>query len=66
LDPELAFTETCAALASIFWNWEMAQITHAAKYSDLIEWTLYNAAAVGMGWEGESYLYNIHWLAGAA
>ena len=58
LDPEYAYTETCAALASIFWNWEMAQITHAAKYSDLIEWTLYNAAAVGMGWEGESYLYN--------
>ena len=58
LDPEYAYAETCAALASIFWNWEMVQITHEAKYSDLLEWTLYNAAAVGMGWEGDSYLYN--------
>lgn len=58
LDPEYAYAETCAALASLFWNWEMAQITYAAKYSDLFEWQLYNAAAVGMGWSGEAYLYN--------
>jgi len=58
LDPEYAYTETCAALASIFWNWEMAQITHQAKYSDLLEWQLYNAAAVGMGLDGASYFYN--------
>ncbi len=58
LDPEYAYAETCAALAGLFWNWEMAQITPAAKYSDLFEWQLYNAAAVGMGWSGENYLYN--------
>ncbi len=58
LDPEYAYAETCAALACLFWNREMALITGEAKYSDLFEWQLYNAAAVGMGWDGESYLYN--------
>jgi uncharacterized protein len=58
LDPEYAYAETCAALASIFWSWEMALQTGGAKYSDLVECQLYNAAAVGMGWNGESYLYN--------
>jgi DUF1680 family protein len=58
LDPEYAYAETCAALASMFWNWEMAQLTNEAKYSDLLEWQLYNAAAVGMGLDGTSYLYN--------
>ena len=58
LDPEYAYAETCAALASIFWSWEMAQLTGEAKYSDLLEWQLYNAAAVGMGMEGTTYLYN--------
>ena len=36
----------------------MALIPRAAKYSDLFEWQLYNAAAVGMGLTGENYLYN--------
>lgn len=58
LDPEVAYTETCAALASLFWNWEMVLATGQAKYSDLFEWQLYNAALVGMGLSGESYLYN--------
>lgn len=58
LDPEFAYAETCAALGSMFWNWEMAQLTNQAKYSDLFEWQLYNAAAVGMGLDGTTYLYN--------
>jgi hypothetical protein len=58
LDPELAYAETCAALASLFWSWQMALITQEAKYSDLFEWQLYNAAAVGMGLSGENYFYN--------
>ena len=58
LDPEYAYAETCAALAGMFWNWEMVQLTNEARYSDLLEWQLYNAAAVGMGLDGTSYLYN--------
>ncbi len=58
LAPEFAYAETCAALASMFWNWEMAQLTGEAKYTDLFEWQLYNAAGVGMGLDGKTYLYN--------
>jgi len=58
LDPEYAYAETCAALAGMLWNWEMALITAEAKYSDLLEWQLYNAASAGMGLGGDRYLYN--------
>ena len=58
LDPEVAYAETCAALGCMFWNWEMTLLTCQAKYADLFEWQLYNAASVGMGLEGDSYLYN--------
>ena len=58
LDPEYAYAETCASLASLFWNWEMALLTKDARYSDLFEWQLYNAANVGMRQNGDTYLYN--------
>ncbi|NJD59819.1 MAG: glycoside hydrolase family 127 protein [Anaerolineae bacterium] len=58
LDPELAYAETCAALSCLFWNWQLSLITARARYSDLFEWQLYNAAAVGMGLSGKDYLYN--------
>jgi hypothetical protein len=58
LDPEYAYNETCASLASLFWNWELSLITRNARYSDLFEWQLYNATNVGMGQHGDTYLYN--------
>ncbi len=58
LEPAYSYSETCAALGNIFWNWEMTQITGEAKYADLTEWQLYNAAAVGLGQDGISYAYN--------
>jgi uncharacterized protein len=58
LDPEYAYNETCASLASLFWNWELSLITQNARYDDLFEWQLYNATNVGMGQNGETYLYN--------
>jgi DUF1680 family protein len=58
LDPEYAYNETCASLASLFWNWELSLITRDARYSDLFEWQLYNATNVGMGQNGDTYLYN--------
>ena len=45
LDPEVMYAETCAALGCMFWNREMALMTGEAKYDDLFEWQLYNAAA---------------------
>ena len=58
LDPEASYSETCAALGSLFWNWEMSLLTCDARYADLFEWQIYNAASVGMGFDGRSYLYN--------
>ncbi|MBN1180242.1 MAG: glycoside hydrolase family 127 protein [Anaerolineae bacterium] len=58
LDPVVAYAETCAALGSMLWAWEMTRITRQARYADLFEWQLYNAAAVGIGQDGASYLYN--------
>jgi len=58
LDPEYAYAETCASIASLLWNWEMALLTSEAvlgtgdaRYADLFEWQLYNATLVGMGAE---------------
>jgi DUF1680 family protein len=58
LDPKFSYSETCAALGNLFWNWEMTLLTREAKYADLFEWQLFNAAAVGLGQDGASYLYN--------
>jgi len=58
LDPAYSYSETCAALGNVFWNWEMSLITGEAKYADLTEWQFYNAAAVGLGQDGISYAYN--------
>jgi hypothetical protein len=58
LDPAYSYSETCAALGSMLWNWEMTLISEESKYADLFEWQLYNAAAVGLGQDGTSYLYN--------
>jgi DUF1680 family protein len=58
LDPEYAYTETCAGLGSLFWDREMAQLIGEASYADLYEWQLYNAVLVGMGLDGKTYFYN--------
>ena len=58
LDPQYAYAETCASIASLLWNWEMTLLTKEARYSDLFEWQLYNATNVGMGQNGDTYLYN--------
>lgn len=58
LDPEYAYAETCAALGSLFWNQQMLELGGGAKYSQLFEWQMYNAALVGMGVEGNRYFFN--------
>ncbi len=58
LDPEYAYAETCASIASLLWNWELTFLTKDARYADLFEWQLYNATSVGMGQSGDTYLYN--------
>jgi DUF1680 family protein len=52
-----AYTETCAAIASVMWNWRLLQGTGDAKYADLMEWTLYNGVMPGLSVSGNEYFY---------
>jgi DUF1680 family protein len=52
-----AYTETCAAIGSVMWNWRMLLITGDAKYADLIEQTLHNAVICGISIDNRTYLY---------
>jgi DUF1680 family protein len=57
LPNDLAYCETCGAIASIMWNWRMLLATGLACYADLIERTLYNAVLAGVSLDGAGYFY---------
>ncbi|MEV5710888.1 beta-L-arabinofuranosidase domain-containing protein [Actinoallomurus sp. NPDC052274] len=57
LPSERAYCETCAAIASIQFSWRMALLTGQARYSDLVERTLFNGFLAGVSLDGESWLY---------
>jgi DUF1680 family protein len=57
LPNDRAYTETCAAIASVMWNWRMLLLTGEAKYADLMETTLYNAVLPGLSLDGTHYFY---------
>jgi DUF1680 family protein len=57
LPNERAYTETCAAIASVMWNWRMLALEGEARYADLIEHTLYNAVLPGLSLDGQHYFY---------
>lgn len=57
LPNETAYCETCAAIASILWTWQLFLITKHPEMLDIIELQLHNAMLVGMGIEGDTYLY---------
>ena len=57
LPADRAYAETCAAIASIQWSWRMALLTGAARYSDLIERTLFNALLAGVSLDGRTWFY---------
>lgn len=52
-----AYSETCAAAASIFWNRRMLAITGVTRYADALETALYNAALSGISLAGDRYFY---------
>ena len=52
-----SYSETCAAVGFLMWNWRMLQITAQAKYADLIERILYNSLLVGQSLDGKKYSY---------
>ena len=57
LPPDRAYCETCAAIASIMWNWRLLLLTGEAAYAELMERTLYNGFLAGSGLDGTSFFY---------
>ena len=57
LPADTGYCESCAAIASIFWNWRMLLVTGDARYADLLERTLYNGFLSSPGLDGLGYFY---------
>jgi DUF1680 family protein len=57
LPPDRAYCETCAAIASIMWNWRMLLVTGESRFADLLERTLYNGFLSGISLAGDSFFY---------
>ena len=55
--PASAYAETCAAIASVFWNWRLLQATGEVRFADLLERTLYNGVLVGVAFDRSEYSY---------
>ncbi len=52
-----AYGETCAAIASVYWNHRLFLLTGNSKYFDIIERTLYNGLISGISLDGENFFY---------
>lgn len=57
LPPDRSYCETCAGVASIMFSWRLLLATGEAKYSDLIERTLYNIVATSPAADGHAFFY---------
>ena len=57
LPNDLAYCETCGAIASVMWSWRMLLATGESRFADLIERTLYNAILAGVSLTGDLYFY---------
>ena len=51
-----AYAETCASIANVYWSHRLFLLTGDAKYVDVLERTLYNAALAGVSLEGDTVL----------
>jgi len=57
LPPDRCYGETCAAIASVMWNWRMLLATGSGRYADLMERTLYNGFLAGLAIDGRGFSY---------
>jgi uncharacterized protein len=57
LPPDRAYAETCAAIASVQWNWRMLLAEGERRYADELERALYNAVAVCPALDGTHFFY---------
>lgn len=55
--PNKTYCESCASMASVFWQHRMTLMDGDAKYADVMELTLYNGAISGLGVTGDSFFY---------
>ncbi|MFJ6673836.1 glycoside hydrolase family 127 protein [Actinosynnema sp. NPDC091369] len=58
LPADRAYGETCAAIASVQWNWRMLLATGEARYADELERALYNAVAGSTSSDGTRFFYS--------
>jgi len=58
LPDEGAYAETCAAIANVFFNHRMLQITGESMYADVMERALYNGVASGVALDGNRFFYS--------
>ena len=58
LPPDRAYCETCAAIASMMWNWRMLLVTGESRFADLFERALYNGFLAGHSLDGTSFFYS--------
>jgi DUF1680 family protein len=52
-----AYCESCSSCGVIFFQWKMGLAYHDARYSDLVEETLYNALLGGIAMDGRTFYY---------
>jgi hypothetical protein len=57
LPPDVAYAETCAAIASVMLAWRLLLATGEQRYADLIERTSLNGLLSGLGLDGMAYFY---------
>lgn len=57
LPNRLAYTESCAAIGNMMWNWRMLAARGEARFADMIERALYNGVNSGMSLSGDLYCY---------
>ncbi|WP_460767115.1 glycoside hydrolase family 127 protein [Niabella terrae] len=52
-----AYCETCASVGMVFWNQRMQLLSGQARYTDLLERSLYNGALDGLSLSGDRFFY---------
>jgi DUF1680 family protein len=57
LPPDLAYAETCAAIASVMLAWRLLLATGDPACADVIERTVYNAILPALSLDGTSFFY---------
>jgi DUF1680 family protein len=55
--PNRTYCESCSSIAHVFWQHRMNLLKGEAKYADVMELVLYNAALSGMSLSGDSFFY---------